>query len=96
MDSAKYLGVTISKDLSWNTHINNIPASANRTLEFVKRSIKIKKKSKEVRSLAYNSHVSPQIEYASSVWSPYTKENINKIVMLYRRAARWVCNNYSS
>ena len=23
-DSAKYLGVTINKDLGWNTHINNI------------------------------------------------------------------------
>lgn len=93
MDSAKYLGVTISKDLSWNNHINNITASANRTLGFVKRNIRTK--SKEVRSLAYNSLVRPQVEYASSVWSPYTKENINKIEMLQRRAARWVCNDYS-
>ena len=92
MDSAKHLGVTISKDLSWNTHINNITASENRTLGFVKRNIRTK--SKEVRSLAYNSLVRPQVEYASSIWSPYTKENINKIEMLQRRAARWVCNDY--
>ena len=36
VDTAKYLGVNISRDLSWNTHINNITASANRILEFVK------------------------------------------------------------
>ena len=35
------------------------------------------------------------MEYASAVWSPYTKENINKIEMLQRRAAHWVCNDYS-
>ena len=36
VDTAKYLGVNIGRDLSWNTHINNIAASANRTLGFVK------------------------------------------------------------
>ena len=35
------------------------------------------------------------MEYASAVWSPYTKANINKIEMLQRRAARWACNDYS-
>ena len=29
--------------------------------------------------MAYNSLVRRQVEYASDVWSPYTKENINKI-----------------
>ena len=37
----------------------------------------------------------PQVEYASSIWNPYTKQNINKIEMIQRRAARWVKNNYS-
>ena len=47
VDTAKYLGVNISKDLSWNTHINNITASANRTLGFVKRMYKQKIKISE-------------------------------------------------
>ena len=42
MDHAKYLGVDISKDLSWNTHINRISTNANRTLDFLKRNIKTK------------------------------------------------------
>ena len=29
--TARYLGVTISKDLSWNSHIENITVHANRT-----------------------------------------------------------------
>ena len=39
VDAAKYLGVTISKDLSWNTHINNITSTANKTIGFVKRNV---------------------------------------------------------
>ena len=93
VDSAKYLGVTISKDLSWNSHIENITVCANRTLGFVKRNIKTK--NQEIRTIAYNTLVRPQVEYASAVWSPYTKENINKIEMLQRKATHWVCNDYS-
>ena len=77
VDTAKYLGVNISKDLSWNTHINNITASANRTLGFVKRNVQTK--NKDIRTLAYNSLVRPQVEYGSAVWSPYTKENKDKL-----------------
>ena len=94
VDAAKYLGVTISKDLSWNTHINNIISTANKTLGFVKRNVVTK--NKDIKTMAYNSLVHQQVEYASAVWSPYTKENINKIEKVQRRAARWVSNDYSS
>ena len=38
-DSHPYLGVCITKDLTWNKHIHQITASANRTLAFVRRNI---------------------------------------------------------
>lgn len=94
VDSAKYLGVTFSSDLSWNNHINNLTASANRTLGFIKRNITTKNQ-QVTRDLAYTSRVRPQAEYASSVWCPYTKSNIDSIEMVQRRAARWVTGNYS-
>ena len=93
VDSAKYLGVDISQDLNWNDHINNIIGKANRTLGFVKRNAKTR--NEPVKELAYKTLVRPQVEYASSIWNPYTKQNINKIEMIQRRAARWVKNNYS-
>ena len=34
VESIKYLGVTITKDLKWNTHISNMCTKANRTLGF--------------------------------------------------------------
>ena len=36
--SAKYFGITITKDLKWNTHIDNI--KANKILGFVKRTVR--------------------------------------------------------
>ena len=94
MDHAKYLGVDISKDLSWNTHINRISTNANRTLGFLKRNIKTKNTA--IHTAAYQTLVRPQVEYASTVWSPFTQTYINKIEMVQRRAVRWVNSNYST
>lgn len=54
--------VETAKHLRWNisNHINNIVASANRTLGYVKRNIQTK--NKDIRTLAYNSFVHPQVE----------------------------------
>ena len=93
MDHAKYLGVDISKDLCWNTHINRISTNANRTLGFLKRNIKTKNTA--IRTAAYQTLVRPQIEYASTVWSPFTQTYINKIEMIQRRAVHWVNSDYS-
>ena len=35
VESIKYLGVTITKDLKWNTHNSNVCTSANRTHGFL-------------------------------------------------------------
>ena len=94
VDCARYLGVSISKDLTWNTHIKEILGKANRTLGFVKRNVKTKNQS--VKELAYKTFVRPKVEYVSTVWSPYTDKHIDQIEMVQRRAARWVSNRYSS
>ena len=39
VESIKYLGVTITSDLRWNTHVNNVCTKANRTLGFLRRKI---------------------------------------------------------
>ena len=64
------------------------------TLGFVKRNVVTK--NKDIKTLAYNPLVREQVEYASVVWSPYTKDNINKIEKVQKRAARWVANDYST
>ena len=93
MHSHSYLGVEISQDLKWDAHISKITASANRVNGFIRRNLE--SCPKETKSLAYKTLVRPIIEYSSSVWDPYTKEHIQEIGKVQRRAARMVCNDYS-
>ena len=77
VNHSKYLGVTISDDLSWNKHIEQITSSASKTLGFIRRNVCTS--NEKIKEAAYKTLVRPQLEYASSVWSPYTQSNIDKI-----------------
>ena len=90
--SAKYLGVTITEDLKWDTHINDICAKANRTPGFLRRNLNIG--SVSFKQQAYFTLVRPLVEYASKVWDPHTQRNIQKLEMVQRRAARYVINRH--
>ena len=93
VSSTKYLGITISHNLNWNKHCDNICNKANSTLGLLKRILG--ECSSDVKARAYTSLVHPQLEYACSVWNPYTKWDMDKIEMIYHRAARFVHNDYS-
>ena len=71
--SAKYLGITLSEDLRWNTHINNICKKGNSTVAFIRRKLRIP--SRQIKTNAYKTLVRPTIEYSSSIWDPYTVTN---------------------
>ena len=94
VDNAKYLGVTISNNLSWNKHNDNITAKENRTLEFVRRNLK--NCSRSVKTVGYTALVRPVIEYASTVGDPTTQTSINSLELIQRRAARFVNNDYKT
>ena len=87
------LAVDISSNLGWNTHVDRSTANANRSLEFIKRNIKTK--SPQIREMAYQSLVRPQLEYASAVWDPHTKDKTHKVEMVQRRAVRWTLSDYA-
>ena len=90
--SAKYLGVTLTKNLSWDTHIDQVCNKANKTLGFLRRNLKIG--STKVKESAYKTFVRPILEYACTVWDPYTQDKINQLEAVQRRAARFVVNRY--
>ena len=51
VESIKYLGVTITSDLRWNTHVSNVCTKTNRTLGFLKRNLS--SCTQEVKEAAY-------------------------------------------
>jgi hypothetical protein len=86
--SNKYLGCTISNVLNWSEHINNITNKASHSLGFLHRNLHIK--SRKIKEQAYKSLVRPQLEYATTVWDPYHKNQVDKIEKVQRRAARYM------
>lgn len=92
VENSKYLGITIQSDLKWSKHIHNITTKANRTLSFLKRNLKLS--NQHLKETAYFSLVRPQLEYASIVWAPWQRVDIEKIEKINRRAARFVTGNF--
>lgn len=89
---AKYLGVTLTSDLRWGSHIDRVTQKANQTLGFVRRNLQVS--SPAIKQRAYFGLIRPKVEYASTVWNPFQKKQINKIEMIQRRAARWTLSRY--
>ena len=73
----------------------NITNKANFTLAFFKKKC-VCVPSKTIKAAAYKALVRPHVEYCSAVWDPPTNILSNKLEMVQRRSARWVCNSYRS
>ena len=91
-DAVKSLGVTVHHKLSGNEHICCIVKKANSSIGFLRRNLQIHQK--HIKANTYKTLAGPQIEYASTIWDPFTQENQNKLEVVQRRAARFACNNY--
>ena len=89
VESIKYLGVTITNDLKWNTHISNVCTKA---LRFLRRNLY--SCPPDVKEAAYKGLVWPVLEYGSSVWDPHTHGLQEELEKVQNRAARFVTGNY--
>ena len=91
-DTGKYLGVTLHKKLSWNTHIEATTKKARRTIGFLNRNLR--SASPKVKQECYFTYARPTLEYACQVWDPHTAHNKSIIEGVQRAAARFVTGNY--
>ena len=71
VDSIKYLGLTITNDLKWNTHITNICTKANKNLFSCPQ---------DVKEAAYKGLVHPVPDYGS-VWILILMASFRKIYL---------------
>ena len=82
----KDLGVTVDAKLNFKIHISQKIAKANSMLYLIKNCFQ--HLDEKMFLLLYKSLVRPHLEYASTVWSPITKEDIIRIEGVQRRATK--------
>lgn len=92
VDEYKYLGLWFTNNLSWSKHIDVVTNKALRKLFFLRRSLKLSTPS--VRFLAYQSIISPMLEYAVPIWDPYTKSSSSKLERIQKKVVRYIYNSY--
>ena len=81
-----YLGVLLSSDLRWNSHVDRIAKKGNSSLAFVKRNLYAC--SEETKRAVYVSLVRPHLGYATAVWDPYGQNQVEKLEAIQSSAVR--------
>ena len=79
VENIKYLGVTITNDLKWNTNVSNICTKANRTLGFLRRNLSAC--SQDVKESSYNGLVRPFLSMVVQFGTPqvyFFKRNLRR------------------
>ena len=77
VQSAKYIGITITENMDWGQHISDISSKATKTLSFLRRNLAFAPRS--TKEVAYKTLVRPKLEYAAPIWSPYCKTQIQQV-----------------
>ena len=92
VDNREYPGVSISHDLCWDKHCNQITKKASKTLGLLHHTPS--PCSKEVKSRAYQTLVQPQLEYAAEAWNPYNITTADRLEHILCAAARYGHHDY--
>jgi hypothetical protein len=89
---AKYLGVSVSNDLSWSPHVNSVFKRANSTLGFLRRNLR--RCPSSLKETAYVTLVRSVLEYAAPIWDPNLAKDTQKLESIQRRAVRFIKGDY--
>ena len=92
--SVKYLGVTISHNLTWSEHIRLTCKSAKRNLGLIRHQFNHAPSS--VHHKIYNSVILPKLEYCAAVWDPYFATNKSSLENVQKFAGKIITNQWNS
>ena len=87
--SVKDLGISVTDNLRWSQHIQELSLKANRTLGLVKRVCR-DIKDVHIRKALYCFLIRPQLEYASELWSPEQVTYKRMLENVQRRATKFI------
>ena len=86
VNTIKYLGILIDSDMKFASHINCITNVISRNLGIIARTRQFVQTTQLLQ--LYHSLIEPYINYCCFVWGSTYKSQINKLVVLQKRAMR--------
>ena len=90
----KYLGVTITDDLKWESHINIVCGKARRIIGMLYRNLYFHS-SPEFLLHMYKSLVRPHLEYCSIIWDPHVVFLRNRLMEVEKFALQMYLKHWS-
>ena len=89
----KYLGVTITSNLSWSDHIQSVCLKSRRLVGLLYRQF-YNANLNTLRQF-YLSCIRPHLEYACTVWDPYITKDIMLLENVQKFACKVICKSWS-
>ena len=91
----KDLGIVMSPDLNWESHITFISSKAYKKLGLLRRTFSSAVSIWAKRSL-YLTLVRSQLVYCSQIWRPSFVKDISSLERIQRRATKFILGDYTS
>src|SRR5688572_26770711 len=88
VQSSKFLGVYVDQHLSWKDHIFNISIKMAKNLGILARIYRILLS--QTRTTLYYTLIHPYKTYCNIVWASAYKSNLSRLVVLQKRAVRFI------
>ena len=81
------LGILVSSDLKWSSHISSITHSASVTSYQFRKFIKSKNIWTWIQ--LYKTYIRPKLEFNTTIWSPFLLKDINKLESIQRKFTKF-------
>ena len=94
VDCFKYLGLLLSSDLSFSKHIESICSKSRKIIGLLYR--RFNSANSDTLLQLYLAMVRPHLEYASPVWNPSTRKQVNMIEDVEKFAMKVVTRRWTA
>ena len=92
VENAKYLGMSINSDISWDFHVQRLGQNMYYHLSLLRRLRRIFPK--ELLLQVYKSYIQPRLDYGITLYGCSTQKNINLVQRVQNHAARLITGNF--
>ncbi len=95
VETFKYLGVHLSSNLTWSSHIHSICAKARKLTGLLYRRFYTGVESRNLLEM-YKLLICPHLEYAAPVWDPHLSKDISMMENVQKFALRMCLKNWDT